>query len=1057
MRLAIPPAGGPLLVVIGAIAAGACTTKEPQPSTYFERIIAPGLQGSCVRSNTGAGCHVADAKGNAFGNLDLSTFDGINRRRDLLLDYGPYLRPSLLVKNIPPFQLTIQLWDGTTVAITTDITHAGGPILDPTGTDYQTLRQWIENGATVNNTGVPPVDIPTVPCNQTVPPAQPGFDPNSDPSNPDYMDFVQSANGVLTTSCAFGNCHGTTVNALYLTCGLNPQQLRWNFFAAENYLAATPEESELVRRPLASAQGGSYHEGGPIFSSVTDPKYTALVSWAKAHGAPQPPQSLGATFLFFAQKVQPILAKKGCMMEQCHSAGMFHDYRLRGGSAGSFSLTTTQRNYTFSVAQMSFESDDVDASRLVQKNLFRPDVVAGSTGIIHRGGPLFEDFGTGQNQAGMPVVADRAALCDQANYDFDNAPVDTIPAYCVVREWHRRERVARNLAGLSAIVYVSRPIPSGSDRPQDFDVFAGGASLHIVAASLTPGGGVTLGTDTAVDLTTCGLSSGADVRRPAVSWDAATIAFAARSTANDPLAIYTINPDGTGCTLQPDIANHPPSGMSLPNGDMLLEHDFDPSFSPPDPNDNVERIVFASTRGNSGSNLDSAAFDYSGPQRTPSDPTKPNANLYVLEPDPSGSGAMTVRQLTWQLNMERYPSFMQDGRLIFTAEKREPGFYQLALRRQNLDGGDYHPLFAQRGTIGATQAAYAVELADKNFAAIFSETSAQHGAGALAVFNRSVGVDFTSANPADYIVDKTVIDPASSSSPEADFFLHSLSPPFTDGSYTSPSPLPDGTMLVSFGSGDPATFGGDYDLYVLDPLTGQKTLLTGASGTAEVEAVAVYPRVAKGIFVSTPDEPNGHTTVQSGQATADITVLDMPVLASLLFQNTPTGRVVEPDLKSFDVFEELPPNVSSFPAACGNNVACDGLGPTGMVYVRRRVIGTVPLQGDGSAHFAIPGGLPILMHLPDDTESAQLNLPRWQRETMTFVPGEVAHQSFPQPFFDHLCAGCHGSISGLPVDAALQPDFLTEASQVEAVGTQPVDCSGPPSSRGTIQGAPASP
>ena len=34
-----------------------------------------------------------------------------------------------------------------------------------------------------------------------------------------------------------------------------------------------------------------------------------------------------------------MLVKKGCMMAQCHSAAMFHDYRLRGGSAGSFSLT----------------------------------------------------------------------------------------------------------------------------------------------------------------------------------------------------------------------------------------------------------------------------------------------------------------------------------------------------------------------------------------------------------------------------------------------------------------------------------------------------------------------------------------------------------------------------------------------------------------------------------------------------------------------------------------------------------------------------------------------
>ena len=35
-------------------------------------------------------------------------------------------------------------------------------------------------------------------------------------------------------------------------------------------------------------------------------------------------------FLFFAHKVQPMLVKKGCMMIQCHSASMFHDYRLHG-------------------------------------------------------------------------------------------------------------------------------------------------------------------------------------------------------------------------------------------------------------------------------------------------------------------------------------------------------------------------------------------------------------------------------------------------------------------------------------------------------------------------------------------------------------------------------------------------------------------------------------------------------------------------------------------------------------------------------------------------------
>ncbi len=1030
-------------LAVAAACASGCTTKEPQPSTYFDRNVAPVLQNSCVRTNTGAGCHVADAKGNAFGNLDLSVFAGVNRRRDLLLDYGPYLQPSLLVKNVAPYQIAVQLWDGTKVPVTTDIKHTGGAILDTTASAYQTLRRWIENGATEDNTGVPPVNIPRTPCSHVVPVAD-GFDPSTDPAAPDFGSFGTLANPVLIT-CAAGNCHGTAVNALYLTCGATPQEIRWNYFAAVDYLAATPAESEIVRRPLASSQGGSYHEGGPLFASITDPGYEALVQWAQAHGPPQT-ATLDPAFLFFAQKVEPILVKKGCMMAQCHSAAMFHDYRLRGGTAGSFSLNTTRRNYAFSIAQMSFESDDVNASRLVAKNLYRSDLVSGSPGLTHRGGPLFEDFGVanGANDGGTGgIQLASGALCDAANYDYDGGALDTIPAYCVVREWHRRERMERNLAPLSGIVYVKRPLASAPDRPQDFDVFAGGATLHLVAATVGTGGAISLGADTAIDLTACGLASGADVRRPAVSWDGGTIAFAARASAGDPLAIYTMKTDGTACAQQPDIAMHDAMGNTL------FEHDFDPAFSPPGA-DGQERIVFASTRGN----LDNTGFDYTGPQRTPEDPTKPNANLYVLEPDPSTAGQLRVRQLTWQLNMERMPSFMQDGRLVFTAEKREPNFYQLALRRQNLDGGDYHPLFAQRPTIGASQATYAVELADKNFATILSDATAQHGAGSLALFNRSIGLDFTSANPQDYLVDPTVIMPSSPSAPEADFFLNSLQILGMDGSYTSPSALPDGNVLVSYGVGAPATFGGDYDVYVVNPVTGAKTKLLGDAGTAEVEAVAIYPRVPKGIFASALDEPNGHTFIDTASTAADVTVLDVPVLASLLFQNTPTGRLLETDLPSFDLYEELPPDVPTFPAACSGFTVCD---PYGMVYVRRRRLGTVPVLADGSAHFKIPGGLPFLIHLPDDAESEKMQLPRWQRETMTFVPGENAHQSMPSGFFDNLCAGCHNSISGRPVDAALKPDFLTQASNVAAVAADPSDYSGPPSQRGAVVAPPFSP
>jgi hypothetical protein len=932
------------------------------------------------------------------------------------------------VKNVPNFAVEVQSFDGRKVDITTDIKHTGGPILDPTASAYTTLRRWIENGATANNSGATPVAVAKLPCTSNVPVVA-GFDSTQDPAAPDFGTFQRSVAPMMQNSCAAGNCHGSAANELYLTCGNSPAEVRWNYYISAQYLAQTPEQSEIVRRPLGPAQGGSFHEGGVVFASQNDSGYQALINWAKEHGPPQ----TGAEdpgFDFFAHKVQPILVKKGCMMVQCHSAAMFHDYRLRGGSGGSFSLPATKKNYALTLAQMSLESTDPNASRLVRKNLYRPESAVGSLGIAHRGGPLLEDFGKDLASADV---------CDKANaktpFDFENG-LDTIPAYCVVREWLVREQKARNLAPLSAIVYVKRSIPGGDDRPQDFDVYAPGADLRLAAAVLTNTGDVTVSKDTSVTAG-CGLDpKSADIKRPSVSWDGTKIAFAARSSEGEPLAIYEMSADGTKCVKHAEINGGPSSG----NG--ILVHNFDPAYSPPDASGGVH-LVFASTRGN----LTNDVYGYTGPQRTPADPSKPNANLYVFEPDPKTPGANRIRQLTFLLNMERYPSFMSDGRVILSAEKRSQGFYQIALRRVNVDGGDYHPLYAQRGSIGYHEATNVVELADKNFAAIFRDQKAPHGGGTLGIFNRSIGIDFTSTNPADYLIDPSVLDPASASSPEAAFFLHSLRPPDlsvsghigqpTTGAYASPAPLPGGKLLVSFGAaGDLASFGGDYDLYVMDPVSGAKTKLLGDPGTAEVEAAAVYARAAKGLFASTADEPNGHTVVYDGKPEADIQVLDSAVLASLLFQNTPTGRVLE-TFDHFDIYEDMPPasGVTSFDTG-GSNVVSDEFGK---VYVRRRLLGRVPVAFDMSAHVRIPGGLPFLFHLPDTDISKAQNLPRYQRESFVFYPGEYAHQSFRRDFFNALCANCHGAVSGRPVDVAVKPDMLTQASDTQSRQAGPTD------------------
>src|SRR5207245_810871 len=103
------------------------------------------------------------------------------------------------------------------------------------------------------------------------------------------------------------------------------------------------------------------------------------------------------------------------------------------------------------------------------------------------------------------------------------------------------------------------------------------------------------------------------IRHPSVSWKGDKIAFAARSSSTEPFAIWTASIDAAGgasaCAKDAAIAAAPTAPGWTDNGAPI--HNFDPVFTPDD------RIVFASTRGNV---MNTAAFDYHGPTRTPADP-----------------------------------------------------------------------------------------------------------------------------------------------------------------------------------------------------------------------------------------------------------------------------------------------------------------------------------------------------------------------------------------------------------------------------------------------------
>lgn len=951
--------------------------------------------------------------GNALGNLSFESYDTLDKRRDLFVSYGPYGIPGLLLKVVPPYTIALTSWrSATPQLITTDVAHAGDQLVDFTSPTFTTLDSWIRNGASENNAPQPPVQQEARACSSDIG-SDPLFDPASDPPGEDFQYFAANVNPVFGAKCAGSNCHGSPANSLYLTCGDTPELTRWNYFAASDYVAADPAASELLRRTLSPATGGTYHEGGVIYQASSDPEYQAISEWAAQKGAPtNVPSDPG--FEFFADRVQPMLVKRGCMMLGCHSASIFHDYRLRGGSGGHFGLSATRKNYRLSLEQLALESPDPNASRLIRKNLPpHPD----GRGILHRGGAL---FGSG----GDPAACDLEAAA--------TGPIDEQTPYCVIVAWFQRERAER-LPGsepLTGVAFVRRPPASGADRPQDWDVFQPGADVVLAAASYDASGEITLGAESSLSAL-CGLDpASSDARRPAVSWDGSRIAFSARASADQPFDVYVV--ENGACEVEPSIAAAPvdEDGNAVPDNGELV-HNLDPAFSPDG------RIVFVSTRGNL---RNAARFGYAGPQRTPADPGKLNANLYVREADGR------IRQLTFVLNQELAPSFMRDGRVIFTSEKRAPGFYQLAGRRINLDGGDYHPLFAQRSSVGFNQFTDVVELADKNLAAIMSERGAVHGAGALAIINRSIGVDQQSSNPEDYLV-----DPAAVERINPEFFQRSLRFPDpnatgrlsgTQGAYKGPSPLPDGRLLVSYAANVVAldAFSGNFDVHIVDPVSGASLPLV-AGPDDELWPVAVYRRVAGEIFTSRLDEANGSTRVfdDERKAYSQVRIMDVGVLSSLLFQNTRTGRPLGERTMPVMVWESLPPEpgVTSYSSPF---VTSDEYGE---LYVRRQLLGSVPLESDDSAAILLPGGAPIVLQTTVQLAGDAAPTSHFQREEMQFYPGEEARQSFRRQFFDGMCGGCHGSLSGQEMDVAVNPDILTQASSVEAMSRTPADLSVP--------------
>ncbi len=980
-------------VLGGCLALAACDAETRPRHDYFDRQIQPLLLARCASGVSG--CHRDDGSGRALGNLDVTSYEALLLRQDLLRPYGSYPEPLLLIKAVDSRELDIS-YRGDFQPL--EVTHAGGAVLQMSGPAYLTLKRWLDNGATRD--GRPPpssgasaggVGACSDKASTLVDITQVGAD------DPGYAAFGP-AQDVLVRRCGQGSCHGSGRLDLQIACGSDEPQRRANYLVARAFVASPAEDSELLRRPLSPQLGGGSHGGGILFDAVDDPDLETLRAWALLAG-PLPEADITDARRFFDQEVLPLLLRRGCAAQACHSPVVPHELKLRAGSFGFFSPIARAIDYREARALLALGSPNPRVSRIVAKN-----VLAGHGGLAHRAGALLETPGQALDPAACPTPYD---------------PV-TSPPVCALAEWLRLERAelpASQRAGAAAgttlpLVWVERP--ADASRLVDFSEFRPGADLVRGEALLGANAALASVSGRTSLLAGCaGVGpdrAAIDVRTPEPSYDGTRVVFALRVGAASGLDVWEVGVDGSGCRR-----------ITLDGGEVqggLSVHNFDPTYVVDDAG--LEWIVYASSRGGP-----------EGPRRTPK-LLLPGADLWRQRADGSGAG----ERMTFLRGVEAQPGITAHGQLTMTAEKMSADFYQIAGRRLDWDLGDYHPLVGQRAesyqgrggylpgaappdaelvpSIGYAQVTESRSALDGNLLVVLADAGARGQGGALGVFNRSVGPFEQGRIDADYVRSLTVLPGPTGRAGEA------------TGAYRSPFMLPDGTVLAAYAEG--VDVGAEapvrYDLVAVDPRTGARRALVTGPGS-RVEAVLVMPRPPEPLFHRDRQPPDAE---QATDALAVVHFLDLPLLATLLDGNDRRGRAVTGLRAATRVrfFAHAAPPLECTAAdapVCVSDFAGDE-----QVFEQRVELGEAPVFPDGSAYLRVPTRRPLLIELLDDEGQVLFR----QREELQFGAREAINMGVPERVFGTTCAECHGSVSGRELDVHIDVDALTSASTSQA-------------------------
>jgi hypothetical protein len=438
-----------------------------------------------------------------------------------------------------------------------------------------------------------------------------------------------------------------------------------------------------------------------------------------------------------------------------------------------------------------------------------------------------------------------------------------------------------------------------------------------------------------------GFHSAAD---PDVSFDGKRILFAAKRTAQENWNVYEITVDVSGLRQLTRGVGHCRSPGYQSSFYELSEHTRP-----------WHQITFVGTRA--------GEVDEEGSSSARS--------LYTCNLD-----GTRVRRVTFNLSSEFDPHLMWDGRLVYASWERRTLDHgpagRVGLMGVNLDGTDAAPFFVEGGR-RIKHAPCAT-------------------AGGLLVFVEADRMPWDGAGMLSCV---TLRRP-----------LHSYRPITSpaDGLFCSPSPLPDGTILVSR---RPAGGTGTHGVYRLDPSSNRMEPILDDPRYHDLQAKLVAPRA----------EPDGRSSsVNDDDPRGKLYCMNVYTTDFKDRSWMPPGSA-----KRLRVLEGVPRTAGERNAAQDSpsrGLAGAGPGPRSGIpqLAQRRILGEVPIPEDGSFNVDVPANTSLELQLLDENGMALRSC------------GWVWTRShFPQG-----CVGCHED-----------PELTPENSMVAAL-EKPSDVVGRP-------------